>query len=246
MVMPTRMGQYLPMFPRTALVTGAASGIGAAIAAILRSRGCDVLALDLEDGFDVGDPEAWARVEAVELACLNAGVTTGERDIRAVSDPAYRRILRANVDGVVLGTRRLAAVQQPGSAIVVTASLAGLVAAAADPLYTLTKHAVVGFVRSVAPQLRERGIRINAVAPGFVDTPLLGDDGRARFVETGFPLLRPEEVAAAVLAAAESNATGQVWVVQPGREAVPFRFPNVPGPRDASDAAVGAPPSDAA
>jgi NAD(P)-dependent dehydrogenase (short-subunit alcohol dehydrogenase family) len=246
MVMPTRMGQYLPMFPRTALVTGGASGIGASIVALLRGRGCEVLALDLEGGFDVGNPEAWAGIDAVELACLNAGVTTGERDIRAVSDRRYRRILGANVDGVVFGVRRLAEVQQPGSAIVVTASLAGLVAAAADPLYTLTKHAVVGLVRSVAPQLRERGIRINAVAPGFVDTPLLGDDGRARFVAAGFPLLRPEEVAEAVLAAAESNASGQVWVVQPGREPLPFRFPNVPGPRDESGAPVGAPPSDAA
>jgi NAD(P)-dependent dehydrogenase (short-subunit alcohol dehydrogenase family) len=240
------MGQYLPMFPRTALVTGAASGIGAAIAASLRNRGCDVLALDLEEGFDVADPRAWARVDAVELACLNAGVTTGEGDIRAVSDAAYGRIMGANVNGVVFGVRRLAAVQQPGSAIVVTASLAGLVAAAADPLYTLTKHAVVGLVRSVAPQLRSRGIRINAVAPGFVDTPLIGDDGRARFLAAGFPLLRPEEVAGAVLAAAESNGSGQVWVVQPGREPVPFRFPNVPGPRDEAGAPVGAPPPDAA
>jgi NAD(P)-dependent dehydrogenase (short-subunit alcohol dehydrogenase family) len=240
------MGQYLPMFPRTALVTGAASGIGAAIAASLRDRGCDVLALDLEEGFDVADPAAWADVDAVELACLNAGVTTQERDIRAVSDRAYRRILGANVDGVVFGVRRLAAVQQPGSAIVVTASLAGLVAAAADPLYTLTKHAVVGFVRSVAPQLRERGIRISAVAPGFVDTPLIGDEGRARFVAAGFPLLQPEEVAEAVLTAAESPESGHVWVVQPGREPVRFRFPNVPGPRDESGAPVGAPPSDPA
>ena len=214
------MGQYLPMVPRTALVTGAASGIGAAVVASLRSRGCDVLALDREEGFDVGDPHAWSRVDAVELACLNAGVTTGESDIRAVSDAAYGRIMGANVDGVVFGVRRLAAVQQPGSAIVVTASLAGLVAAAADPLYTLTKHAVVGLVRS------------NAVAPGFVDTPLIGDDGRARFLAAGFPLLRPEEVAKAVLTAAQSDGSGQVWVVQPGREPVPFRFPNVPGPRD--------------
>ena len=240
------MGQYLAMFPRTALVTGAASGIGAAIAASLRSRGCDVLALDLEDGFDVGDPQAWARVDAVELACLNAGITTGEDDIRVVSDAAYRRIMGANVDGVVFGVRRLAAVQEPESAIVVTASLAGLVAAAADPLYTLTKHAVVGLVRSVAPQLRGRGIRINAVAPRFLDTPVIGDDGRARFLAAGFPLLRPEEVAGAVVAAAESNGSGQVWVVQPGREPVPFRFQNVPGPRDERGSPVGAPPTDLA
>src|ERR671935_1611988 len=238
MVIPRRMSQYLPMFPRTALVTGAASGIGAAIVTLLESSGCEVLALDLRDGFDVRDPGAWERVGAVELACLNAGVTTREHDIRSVSDHAYRRIVGANVDGVVFGVRRLAAIQEPGSAIVITASLAGLVAAPQDPLYTLTKHAVVGFVRSVAPQLAERGIRIDAVAPGFVDTPLLRG-GRARFVSAGFPLLQPEDVAHAILTAARSDETGAVWVVQPGREPERFRFPNVPGPRDASGATVG-------
>jgi NAD(P)-dependent dehydrogenase (short-subunit alcohol dehydrogenase family) len=231
------------MFPRTALVTGAASGIGAALVDVLRREGCDVVELDLADGFDVADPRAWDGVAAVELACLNAGVTTGERDIRAVSDAAYRRILGTNVDGVVFGVRRLADVQPRGSAIVVTASLAGLVSAAQDPLYTLTKHAVVGLVRSVAPQLTQRGIRINAVAPGFVDTPLLGEEARAQFVGAGFPLLQPGAVADAVLTAARSGRTGEVWVVQPGREPAPFRFGNVPGPRDASGEPVGAPPS---
>jgi NAD(P)-dependent dehydrogenase (short-subunit alcohol dehydrogenase family) len=243
MVIPIRMGQYLPMFPRTAVVTGGASGIGEAVVALLRADGADVQALDLADGFDVADALAWNDVAAVELACLNAGVTTGETDLREVSDDAYRRIRGANVDGVVYGVRHFARTMQAGSAIVVTASLAGLVGAPQDPLYTLTKHAVVGFVRSVAPQLAARDVRINAVAPGFVDTPLLGEEGRARFVDAGFPLLQPAEVAEAVLAAARSDATGQVWIVQPGREAEPFRFPSIPGPRDASGAPVGLPPS---
>jgi NAD(P)-dependent dehydrogenase (short-subunit alcohol dehydrogenase family) len=236
------MRQYRAMFPRTALVTGAASGIGAALVVMLRHEGADVRALDLAEGFDVADPRAWETVDAVELACLNAGVTTGTSGILEVSDDAYRRILGANVDGVVHGVRRLARVMEPGSSIVATASLAGLVPAPQDPLYTLTKHAVVGFVRSVAPQLEERGIRINAVAPGFVDTPLLGEEGRARFVNAGFPLLQAEDVARAVLTAARSDETGQVWVVQPGREPLQFRFPNVPGPRDAAGTPVGAPP----
>jgi len=115
-----------------------------------------------------------------------------------------------------------------------------LVPAPDDPIYTLTKHAVSGFVRSVAPQLEARGIRINAVAPGFVETPLIDS---ARFADAGFPLLQPEAVAQALLAAARSSETGQVWVVQPGREPLHFRFPNVPGPRDASGASVGAPPN---
>jgi NAD(P)-dependent dehydrogenase (short-subunit alcohol dehydrogenase family) len=241
MVIAMRMGQYPPMFPRTALVTGGASGIGAAIADLLRGEGADVQALDLAGGFDVSDPHAWETVGAVELACLNAGVTTGEQEVSRLSDDAYRRILGANLDGVVFGVRRLVRVMEPGSAIVATASLAGLVPAPDDPIYTLTKHAVIGFVRSVAPQLEERGIRINAVAPGFVETPMI-EASRARFADASFPLLQPEEVAQAALASARSSETGQVWVVQPGREPLQFRFPNVPGPRDASGASVGAPP----
>jgi NAD(P)-dependent dehydrogenase (short-subunit alcohol dehydrogenase family) len=240
MVSARRMRQYPPMFPRTALVTGGASGIGTAIVDLLRGEGGNVQVLDLVGGFDVSDPNAWETVGAVELACLNAGVTTGEQDLRRLSDEAYRRILGANLDGVVFGVRRLADVMEPGSAIVATASLAGLVPSPEDPIYTLTKHAVIGFVRSVAPQLAERGIRINAVAPGFVDTPLID---AAPFAAAGFPLLQPEAVAQAVLTVARSTETGQVWVVQPGREPVQFRFPNVPGPRDASGASVGTPPS---
>jgi NAD(P)-dependent dehydrogenase (short-subunit alcohol dehydrogenase family) len=120
---------------------------------------------------------------------------------------------------------------RPGSAIVVTASLAGLVPAEPDPIYTLTKHAVVGFVRSVARQLAEAGIRINMVNPGFVDTAMLAGGARDELESEGFPLLRPEEVAAAVLIAARDKDTGQAWVVQPGREPLRFRFPGVPGPR---------------
>ena len=227
------------MFPRTALVTGGASGIGAATVDLLRSEGTEVQSLDLAGGFDVSDTQAWKTVGAVELAFLNAGVTTGEHDVTRLSDDAYRRILGANLDGVVFGVRRLASVMEPGSAIVATASLAGLVPSPEDPIYTLTKHAVIGFVRSVAPQLDQRGIRINAVAPGFVETPLIDS---TPFADAGFPLLQPDAVAQAVLTAARSSETGQVWVVQPGREPLQFRFPNVPGPRDASGASVGAPP----
>jgi NAD(P)-dependent dehydrogenase (short-subunit alcohol dehydrogenase family) len=187
--------------------------------------------LDARGGFDVGDAAAWERVGAVELACLNAGVAADAADLTAVSDEAYRRILGANIDGVVFGTRRLARVMSPGSAIVATASLAGLVPMEHDPLYSLTKHAVIGFVRSVAPQLASRGIRITAVAPGFADTPILTSGTRAAMIAAGFPLLSAAEVADVVLATARDGKAGAVWVVQPGREPAEFRFPNVPGPR---------------
>jgi NAD(P)-dependent dehydrogenase (short-subunit alcohol dehydrogenase family) len=214
-----------------ALVTGAAGGIGRALVARARAEGYDVDELDLVTGFDVTEPEAWERVGAVELAFLNAGVLAERADIASVTDEQYRRIVGVNVDGVVLGVRRLARVCEPGSAVVVTASLAGLMEMPVDPLYALTKHAVVGFVRSVAPQLAERGIRINMVNPGIADTPMVSGALRAAIEATDFPLLRPEEVADAAWLAATSDETGQAWVVQPGREPEPFRFPGVPGPR---------------
>ena len=214
---------------RSAIVTGGRSGIGAAIVWALESEGVEVRVLDLVDGFDVGDPHAWESVERVDLACLNAGVLTGERLIGRVTEEQYRRITGANLDGVVYGVRRLAQVMHEG-AIVVTASLAGLTTTPNDPLYALTKHAVVGFVRSVAPQLAERGIRINMVNPGFVETPML-EEAIPRFEEADFPLLRADEVARAVLLAARDEEVGQAWVVQPGREPLKFRFPGIPGPR---------------
>jgi NAD(P)-dependent dehydrogenase (short-subunit alcohol dehydrogenase family) len=83
----------------------------------------------------------------------------------------------------------------------------------------------------VAPQLAERGIRINAVCPGIVDTPLLGEAGRERMLSQGFPLLRPEDVAEAAMLALRSDELGRCWVCQPGRDPILFAYPGVPGPR---------------
>ena len=211
-------------------MTGGASGIGRAIVERLEAEGTEVRSLDLQDGFDVADPAAWDSVEPADLACLNAGVVTRASEVAELTEREYRRVLGANVDGVVYGVRRLATTMRPGSAIVVTASLAGLIPTDTDVIYTLTKHAVVGFVRAVAPQLQARGIRINMVNPGFVDTAMV-DALRDSFADAGFPLLLPGDVAEAILLAARDEETGQAWVVQPGREPLKFRFPNVPGPR---------------
>jgi NAD(P)-dependent dehydrogenase (short-subunit alcohol dehydrogenase family) len=218
-----------------ALVTGGDSGIGRSIAELLRREGAEVRSLDIRTGFDVGDPAAWEGVDAVDVACLNAGVVTGEGDIAALTDEQYRRAVSVNVDGVVFGARRMARVMGPGGAIVVTASLGGLAPIGADPIYSLTKHAVVGLVRSLAPQLSRRGLRINAVCPGWADTALLPPEQHALFGETGYPLIEPDRIAEAVLLAARSEETGQAWVVVAGREPLQFRFPNVPGPRGAGE-----------
>ncbi len=214
-----------------ALVTGAAGGIGRAIVARLRSEGLEVEELDLVTGFDVTDPSAWDEVGPVDLACLNAGVLTGSSAITDLTDEQYRRAVAVNVDGVVFGVRRLAEVMQPGSVIVATASLAGLTPIADDPVYGLTKHAVVGFVRSVAPPLLERGIRVQAVCPGWADTALMDDAFKGDLVGRGYRLLEPEDIAEGVWAAYSSEGTGEAWVVQPGREPLVYGFRGVPGPR---------------
>jgi NAD(P)-dependent dehydrogenase (short-subunit alcohol dehydrogenase family) len=216
---------------RSALVTGGASGIGAIVVSMLEAGGAEVQSLDLATGFDVGDSAAWESIGAVDFAFLNAGVSTGETEVAELSDESYRRAMGANVDGVVFGLRRMARVMQPGSSIVVTASLAGLVAVPFDPIYALTKHAVVGLVRSVAPQLADRGIRINALCPGFADTPIVSDELRAWVAEQGIALIPPERVAEAALVAARSEETGRAWVVQPGRDPLVYEFRGVPGPR---------------
>lgn len=224
---------------RRALVTGAAGGIGRALCARLRAESYDVLELDLP-GFDVSLPESWAALDGeYDVACLNAGITTpaGE-DVAALPDDVYRRALAVNVDGVFFGVRALATRMPAGGAIVATASLAGLMEIPTDPVYGLTKHAVIGLVRSVAPQLGARGIRINAVCPGLVDTsmvdpirPLLGN----------FPLIDPAEVAEAVLRSIQGGGTGEAWIVQPGIPGERYRFRGVPGPRVAG--AEGVEPS---
>ena len=96
------------LFPRTVLVTGAAGGIGRAIVERLEQEGAEVTGLDLKDGFDVTDSAAWGSVGRFDLACLNAGVTTGTAAIAELTDEEYRRVVAVNVDGVLFGVRRLA------------------------------------------------------------------------------------------------------------------------------------------
>jgi len=209
-----------------ALVTGGRGGIGAAIVAALGET--ETAVLDLPE-FDVGEPEAWRSLEGeFDAAFLNAGTGSGCPDVAALTDEEWNRILRANLGGVVYGTRELAARLMPsGGSVVATASLAGLTSLPLDPAYTATKHAVIGWVRAAAPGLLERGIRLNALCPGFTDTPLLAAELRER---ADIPLMSAAFVAEAALRVLEDPETGHAWVAQPNR-VEPFRFPGVPGPR---------------
>jgi len=236
-----------------AFVTGGASGIGAATARLLAREGYDVTVGDLQDDrggrvageiggryvhFDVADPASWTgALDGVDLVHLNAGVTTGERELAQVTDEQYRRLMSINLDGVVLGAREAArAMAGRGGAIVATASVAGLLGFAPDPVYTAAKHAVVGLVRALGPALEPDGITVNAVCPGIVETGLVPPPVADRLRDAGFPLLAPEAVAAAVYAAATSGRTGECWTVLAGVEPKPFDFAEVdiPGRPDRS------------
>jgi NAD(P)-dependent dehydrogenase (short-subunit alcohol dehydrogenase family) len=205
-------------------VTGGRGGIGSAICALLD----DPLALDLPE-FDVSDADSWYRVPGeFDAAFLNAGIGIGHPDPAELPEDEYRRIVGANLDGVVFGTRELAGRLMPnGGSIVATSSLAGLTAMPFDPAYTATKHAVVGWVRAAAPALAARGIRLNALCPGFTDTPIVETALRENL---DVPLIDPTFVAEAALRVLEDEETGRAWIVQPNR-VEPFRFPGVPGPR---------------
>ena len=194
---------------KVALVTGGASGIGAAACRLLAGSGAQVAVVDLDEvrakavadevgGLavpgDVSAPDAMNAIVAtveqrfgrLDVVLLNAGISAGQRGVEDLDLERYRRIMAVNVDHVVFGLNAVvpALRRAGGGTVVATASLAGLVPAPGDSIYTLTKHAVVGYVRAAAPLLADDGIRVNAVCPGFADTPLIAA-ARDRFTGRG-------------------------------------------------------------
>ena len=245
--MPVALGQ------QSVVVTGAGSGIGLAATEMLADAGGAVLAVDWSLAgeadvvaaggrfvrADVSRREGWAEVVGavragsgrLRLAFLNAGIHLSEPDPLAVSDEAFDRIVGVNIRGVLYGLQALAPILEEGGGgdIVVNASVGGLMAYRADPVYAMSKHAVIGLVRSSARALERRGVRVHILCPGVVDTPLLPDAVRAEVEAAGLKPLSAGDVAATVLDLMGAERPGGIWVIQPGVPLSEYRFAPIPG-----------------
>ncbi|RVQ65456.1 SDR family oxidoreductase [Croceicoccus ponticola] len=195
---------------KSALITGAASGIGLAAARWLEARGIARLVLIDMDGEglgaaefscevdriagDVSDEALWADglrdIGAIDCALLNAGIAPGGMAIVEADLAEWRKCMAVNVDGVFLGLAcAMRAMADNGGSIVVMSSVSGTKPYPGTAAYATSKAAIIQLMRVAAAEGARQGIRVNAVAPGPVDTPiwdksditggLHGDDARA-------------------------------------------------------------------
>jgi NAD(P)-dependent dehydrogenase (short-subunit alcohol dehydrogenase family) len=235
------------------IVTGGASGIGHATVQALLGVGARPILLDVDHEageraasslgvpflrLDVSDPSAWVELAAridrdyggLDIAFLNAGVRGGPRLIEELTPEHVDRVLGVNLAGVVYGIRYcLGLLERQGGAIVVTASIAGMRPSFADPVYGMTKHGVIGLMRSLAPQLAEKNVSLNAVCPMVTDTPMVRSNAEIvdQFESQRLPMLEAADIAQAVISILHSGGTGQAVVCRVGHVPAAWHFPEV-------------------
>ncbi len=236
---------------KVAVVTGAARGIGRSIAERLGRGGATVICTDVMDPaetvesitdaggqahpmvFDVTDGQSSAEAvaaihtvhEHLDILVNNAGITRDQLIIRMKAED-WRRVLEINLDGVFNITQPTAKlmVRQRAGRIVNVASIVGLMGNAGQTNYAASKAGLIGFTKSLARELGARNVTVNAVAPGFIETPMtdkLTDEQReALLANVAIPRLgSPEDVAEAVAFLAGPTAsyiTGAVLNVSGG------------------------------
>jgi 3-oxoacyl-[acyl-carrier protein] reductase len=225
------MGNHYGFEGRVALVTGGASGIGAATAERLRGGGADVHVYDLANGDDVRDAAALeaavATLPRLDVLVCAAGVGGDSLHTEDVSDEEWRRVHAINLDGVFYANRAAIPKMKAGGygRIVNVASIAGKEGNPMAGAYSSSKAAVIALTKAVGKDVAGSGILVNCVAPAVIDTPILGQISREHidYMTARIPLGRigqPEEVAALLcfLASEELTfATGACFDISGGR-----------------------------
>ncbi len=241
---------------QTVLVTGASRGIGLGVASAFVEAGATVWALAEDEAVqgaareigatglraDVTDPAAvaaaLARVGALDVLVNNAGLEriTPVDDGSAEGLALFRRILDINVTGMAIVTAQALSMMGEGGRIVNTTSIWGRIGEPLFGAYVASKHAVIGLTKAWARELGPRGIRVNAVAPGWVRTEAAVRSARVLAARTGKSegeiiagveaaqplaggLMEPEDIAGAYLflgSAASANITGQTLGIDRG------------------------------
>lgn len=226
--------------PRRALVTGASSGIGAAVAARLLADGLEVAGFDLVRGSDervqwlTGDVSRSAEIDAavaelgaVDVLVCSAGVSGASLSTTDVSDEEWRRVFAVNADGVFWCNRAVlpGMIERGWGRIVNIASIAGKEGNPMAAAYSASKAAVIGMTKSIGKDTAGSGVLVNCVAPAVIATPMLGDMTQEHidYMVARVPMRRmgrPEEVAALVSWLASdacSFSTGATYDVSGGR-----------------------------
>jgi len=194
--------------PRVALVTGASRGIGRGIAERLRADGWSVETAERASGVDLADPEAARaaveRLPRIDGLVANAGTIVRKGALEHTLDD-WRRVLDLNLTSVFVvaqaAARRM--VETGGGAIVLIASQLSFFGGVNSSSYAASKGGVAQLAKALSNELAGRGVRVNAVAPGFIETDLTSDieDWKRREVDPRIPLGRwgtPEDIAGAV------------------------------------------------
>jgi 3-oxoacyl-[acyl-carrier protein] reductase len=225
------VANYYAFEGRVALVTGGASGIGAAVVERLEAGGAEVHAFDLANGEDVRDSAqldaAVERLPRLDVLVCCAGVGGESLHTEDVSDEEWRRVHAINLDGVFFANRAAIRKMKPAGygRIVNIASIAGKEGNPMAGAYSSSKAGVIAITKAIGKDVAGSGVLVNSVAPAVIDTPILGQisDEHISYMTSRIPLGRmgrPEEVAALVcwLASEEMTfSTGACFDISGGR-----------------------------
>jgi 3-oxoacyl-[acyl-carrier protein] reductase len=229
---------------RVALVTGAGSGIGAAVAERLTAEGAKVASLDLgnsapesvlaiagdvsrSDDVDAAVERVERELGPIDVLVCSAGIPGASLPTLEVTDDEWRRVLGVNADGVFYCNRAVlpAMIQRGYGRIVNVASIAGKEGNPMAAAYSASKAAVIALTKAVGKDVARTGVLVNCVAPAVVETPILDgiSEEHVEYMVERIPMGRmgrPEEVAALVcwLASEEcSFSTGATYDISGGR-----------------------------